>query len=133
MVERLLCFLWTWIACNCGGEIKLPSLSGYNLKVAAYKLKLRKRCRRCSRIITLNTEVNLLQNRDGPFWQFLISIIDRFKKYIHRVLGGWGVGFVRTRESPHHGALSTTHETWTSRGFTIDFTSYKIFIIMQCL
>ncbi len=40
---------------------------------------------------------------------------------------------MRKRESSCFDALSTTHETRTRRGFTIDFTSYKVFIIRLCL
>ncbi len=36
----------------------------------------------------------------------------------------------RERERSRRDALSTTHETQARRGFTIDFTFYKVLIIM---
>ncbi len=66
---------------------------------------------------------NNMRIRDGHFWQFLISIIDRFKKLkktINRVLGGGGGGrgmavmeIIQISEDCYKNYVKNTNMTWT--------------------
>ncbi len=62
--------------------------------------------------------------RDGHFWQFLISIIDRFQK---RLIEYSGVNRIL---APAVMRCQQRAETRARTGFTIDVTSYKVLIIM---